>query len=364
VRVDVVTGNEPPHYTLEFYRHLPATLGPRLLRSKGYGSSFTARLYRSFDHPRQVRRQRRRGSHLHIDTQMLAYLLRDRRLREEGPTVVTCHDVLQFLPRFQDPSYESGEDRRGLDRLREGLQAADRIVAPSEHTKKDLVAQGFPAASIEVVPHGIDPGVFHPCDEADRRQVREKYRLPPDRPVVLFVGTEHPRKNLPALFRAFAAVKTDAVLLKIGPPRQPQRRELESLATNLKIRERVVFLDSPATGDLPRLFAAADVLVLPSLYEGFGLPPLEAMASGTPVAVSRITSLPEVVRDAGLYFDPEKEDTISAAITRLLTDASLRETLRALGLARAAQFRWEDSIARLLRAYAAAESAWSSKRRR
>ncbi len=170
---------------------------------------------------------------------------------------------------------------------------------------------------------------------------------------MLYVGTEHPRKNLPALFRAFRELveTSDAVLVKVGRARHPQREELERLAASLGIRERVLFVDHVDEDDLPLLYGTADVTVLPSLHEGFGLPPLEAMACGTPVAVSRVSSLPEVVGDAGVYFDPREESTIADALLRLLDDPELREELRARGLAHAAQFPWERTVAGVVASY-------------
>src|SRR5712691_10807893 len=135
-------------------------------------------------------------------------------------------------------------------------------------------------------------------------RISAKYGIPPSRPIVLYVGTEHPRKNLDALLRAFAQVTSSAVLVKVSVPRHPQHEILERLARSLGVASRVRSLEGVVGEDLPGLYGAADVLVLPSLTEGFGLPPLEAMACGTPVAVSNAGSLPDVVGNAGLLFDP------------------------------------------------------------
>ena len=155
------------------------------------------------------------------------------------------------------------------------------------------------------------------------------------------------------MFRAFArvALKNNAVLVKVGLPRQPQRTDLVDLAGKLGIRDRVVFIDSVSEEKLPFIYGAADALVLPSFYEGFGLPPLEAMACGTPVIVSNTTSLPEVVGDAGVYVEPTDESGIAAAISRVLEDFALREELQIKGRARAAQFAWKRTIDGLLRVY-------------
>jgi alpha-1,3-rhamnosyl/mannosyltransferase len=200
---------------------------------------------------------------------------------------------------------------------------------------------------------GVDRASYRPRPEAETREVLSRYGIPTGLPGLLYVGTEHPRKNLTGLFRAFARLQsqTDAMLIKVGAPRAPQHAELERLASSLGIAGRVMSVESVSESDMPALYAAAHVLVLPSFYEGFGLPPLEAMACGTPVAVSRATSLPELVGDAGLYFDPRDERDLADALLRLLRSEDLRVELGTRGLERAKAYGWERTIEGLVRSY-------------
>ncbi len=200
---------------------------------------------------------------------------------------------------------------------------------------------------------GVNLERFRLRKDADCRPVRAKYGIPAAKRLILFVGTEHPRKNLPLLFDAFARLESrqDIVLVKVGPPRQPQRSELLRLVSALNLDGNVLFLDRVAEEDLPLLYGTSEILVLPSLNEGFGLPPLEAMACGTPVAVSRVTALPEVVGDAGIYFDPLSIESVVDALRRLVFEDGLREEMRARGLVQAAKFPSERTVAGLLKTY-------------
>jgi len=353
VEVDVVTGAAVPKYTREILSRLPPSIRARPIPSRGYGSTRIATAYRLFHHPREIRRLRRKEAILHVDTQLLAYVLAK---SVKPPTLLTCHDLVPFHPEFDDPSYVSR--RRAVDRifyrrLNAGLLRANRIVAVSDFTRKELIGRGVRADTIDVVPMGVDLDAYRPRPEAETKTVLAKYGIPADRPRLLYVGTEHPRKNLAGLFRAFARLqgRTDAVLVKVGSPRAPQHAELERLASSLGITARVVSVESVAEPDMPALYAAAHALVLPSFYEGFGLPPLEAMACGTPVAVSRAASLPELVGEAGMYFDPRDEEDLADALLRILGSEDLRADLARRGRERARAYGWERTIEALVRSY-------------
>ncbi len=157
-------------------------------------------------------------------------------------------------------------------------------MADSNHTRDDLIRIGCNSSQINVVHMGVDLNTYRPRQGWDPTSILRKYCIPSSRPIVLFVGSEHPRKNIPGLFRAFPQIQREsgAVLVKVGEPRQPQRQSLLELARSLGIANDVVYIDSVPEEDMPLLYSASDVLVLASFYEGFGLPPLEAMASGTP----------------------------------------------------------------------------------
>lgn len=349
--VDIVAGGQPASYSLETFRRLRDVADIRILISKGYASGALGTVYRLLDLPLRVAISRRRDAILHVDGQLLAHVLA---WPSRGRTVLTCYDIIPLLPQYDDPSYVSRDrpvDSAYYRLLARGIRRANRVIAVSEHVRRDLVHLGVVDASIDVVPMGVNRQVFRPRGPTETRAVRAMYHIPSQRPFILFVGSEHPRKNMEGLLRAFARLSEEVVLVKVGAPRYPQRVRYKRLATELGVRDRVLFIDEVAEDDLARLYASASGLVLPSFYEGFGLPPLEAMACGTPVAVSETTSLPEVVGDAGLYFDPHSDEQIEEALRALLTDEPTRKVLRDKGLERSAQFPWERTVEGILRTY-------------
>jgi glycosyltransferase involved in cell wall biosynthesis len=170
----------------------------------------------------------------------------------------------------------------------------------------------------------------------------------------LFVSTVEPRKNLPTLLRAFRRLrdnyKTDAVLAIAGR-RGWLFQEVDKVVAELNLGESVRFLGGVPNEELVYLYNAAKLFVLPSHYEGFGLPPLEAMACGTPVIVSNVSSLPEVVGDAGMLIDPADVEGLTVAMWRALTDDALRREMREKGLRRAQIFSWERTARETLAVY-------------
>jgi glycosyltransferase involved in cell wall biosynthesis len=227
------------------------------------------------------------------------------------------------------------------------LKAADAIIAVSENTKRDAInLYGIPADKIHVIYEGVDPK-FTPIAEPDRlSQIRAKYHLP-DR-FILHVGTIEPRKNLPLLFEAAAQIKEHIVVAgKLGWLTDPILAKVKELG----VEDRVTFTGFIADDDLPALIAAATVLAMPSKYEGFGLPILEALACGTPVVASNAASLPEVGGNAVLYAWHDDVRSWIRLLTLALDDAELRGWLRERGLRQAAKFRWADMARQTLQVY-------------
>jgi len=254
-------------------------------------------------------------------------------------SVITVHD-LNFL---YDARFLSAESRRYYNgQIAWAVQRADAILADSQATRADLVARLGVAADKVTVAHLAPGPAFRPLPAHEVAQVCERYGLVPG--YILFVGTLEPRKNVPGLLHAYRllldAERTDARLVIVGA-RGWLAEPLEAEVQRLRLERRVHLLHGVPDADLPALYNGAAVLALPSFYEGFGLPVLEAMACGTPVVAANRTSLPEVVADAGLLVDPEDDGQIARALAQALNDAALRARLRAAGLARAAQFTWE-----------------------
>ena len=232
------------------------------------------------------------------------------------------------------------------------LQRADRVIAVSEFTRRDAIRMyRLNPEKIEVIPEGVEAR-FKPDPDVTRvSAVRQRYSLPER--FILNVGTIQPRKNLPTLLEAFAAARPrhpDVGLVIAGAKGWLYEGFFERLrALGL---ERVVRVTGHVPDeDLPALFNAAEVFAYPSVFEGFGLPPLEAMASGVPVLCSNSSSLPEVVGDAGLLLPPRDVGAWASGLGRVLEDARLRAELRERGLVRARLFDWDTAAGKTLEVY-------------
>jgi glycosyltransferase involved in cell wall biosynthesis len=267
-----------------------------------------------------------------------------------GKKLVTIHD-LSFLryPEGAEPSlrrYLSTAVPRSVDK-------ADLILADSESTRRDVVELlGVPLSKVEVLYPGVDEA-FRPVEDSRAlAEMRELYRL--SRPFLLTVGTLEPRKNIVALLEAYAELRRGKDFdhqLVIAGGLGWRYEGIFSRVAELSLEESVSFLNYVPDEHLPALYSLADALVFPSLYEGFGLPPLEAMACGTPVVTSNGSSLPEVIGDAGLMVAAEDSGALADAIRRLLEDSDLRQELVGKGMSRAARFSWQDSGERLIGIY-------------
>ena len=264
--------------------------------------------------------------------------------RPGRPTVVTLYDLIPELL----PHHVSRRARlvtRATTRL--ALSAAREVITISEASRRDLTARyGLPSDRVTVIPLAPAPQFVPQPDRAIQR-VRDRYDL---RDYVLYVGINKPHKNLLALVEAWQQVATEAKLVIAGPwdPRYPEPQQRVS---SLGIDDRVAFLGPVDDEDLPALYAGARLFVFPSLYEGFGLPVIEAMACGTTVACADTSSLPEVAGDAAALFDPQDVAGIAAVVNKLLADEALRLKYRSLGLARAAGFSWSRAAAATLGVY-------------
>jgi glycosyltransferase involved in cell wall biosynthesis len=253
------------------------------------------------------------------------------------PTVLTVHDLIYRL-------FPAHHKRLNFWYLNAAMplyvRRADAIIAVSESTKRDLIRlYGTPADKVTVVYEAASP-VFHPQPPERIAAVRARYGLPER--YLLTVGTIEPRKNLSRLVEVLATLRLDAPDLRLvvaGAKGWLFEGFFEAVERHGQ-GQAVILPGYIADDDLPALYAGAEVVVQPSLYEGFGLPVLEAMACGTPVACSRSSSLGEIAGQAALTFDPLSVEEMTEVIRRLLADADLREMLRHSGLAHAATFSW------------------------
>lgn len=268
------------------------------------------------------------------------------------PFVVTIHDCIhlrfpQYLPNRRALTYA-----RAMMRM--AVRRSERILTVSQASRDDIVQLlGVSADKIEVIPNGIDERLARPPSEEEIARVRQRFQLQ-DR-FVLYAGNIKPHKNVDRLIEAFSILKqehpgeTKLVIIGDETSKYPILRRL---VHRHRLHQHVRFLGFVPDETLAALYRLASVFVFPSLYEGFGLPPLEAMALGTPVVTSNVSSLPEVVGDAALLIDPMDPHAIATAMARLLTDATLRDDLIDRGFKRVQDFSWARSAARTREVYA------------
>lgn len=264
------------------------------------------------------------------------------------PSVVTVHDLAFF-----DRSVHRLRSHLYLSVLATmAIRRATRIVCVSEYTRRELVGR-FPSVRdrVRVIGEGVDTR-FCPQPEAAIHRFRRRFGLVD--PYVLFVGTIEPRKNIPRLIEAFsAAVAGHAYPHRLiiaggkGWMNGPVRMAYDASP----VRDRIYFAGYLPDDQLAAAYAGADIFAYPSLHEGYGLPPLEAMACGTPVLTSNVTSIPEVVGDAALLVDPRETAQIADGLASLMRNRMLREDLAEAGVSRARQFSWSDVATRMIEVY-------------
>ena len=275
------------------------------------------------------------------------------------PTVGTVHDMSMARVKSKYDRVHSAYFHTLLPAL---IRRLSRVITVSECSKRDIVelAQIDPSR-IDVIPHGVNERRFHPTDDPESVEIRRSLGL--TAPYFLYVARlEHPGKNHVALIRAFDRVKT-----RLGGPHQlvlagapwNGAEDVYAEARSARHAADIVFTGFTADTSLPALYRGALAYVFPSLYEGFGMPLLEAMASGVPIACSNTSSLPEVAGDAALYFDPIVPESIEVTLKTLLSDPGRRADLIERGLRRASLFTWRDSVTKTLAVFrrAMAEAA-------
>ncbi len=225
----------------------------------------------------------------------------------------------------------------------------DMIIADSENTKKDIIKYfKIEEEKIKVVYLGID-GKFKPLENINN--INGNYDI--NSPFILYVGTLEPRKNIPSLIKAYYKLRKKGVehKLVIAGGKGWKYKQIYEQVNKLKLQKEVIFMGYVPEDDLPKMYNAADLFIYPSFYEGFGLPPLEAMACGCPVITSNTSSLPEVVGDAGIMIDPYNIDELASAMDEILSNERLREEMIKKGLRRAKIFSWEKTAEETMQVY-------------
>lgn len=268
------------------------------------------------------------------------------------PYIITVHDLIRYFdlkgydvlihrPNLRDKFYLSLDYK--------GIRKASKIIAVSYATKRDLIrCLGISEERIIVIYEGIDHKNFKPI-----------HGRPVPYPYILYVGAEQPRKNLNVLLKAFSRLKQEGVfeglkLVKIGKAggREVDFRKETLLAIEaLNLRNEVIFTEHVSNEELAAYYSNAECFVFPSLYEGFGFPPLEAMSCGCPVISSNVSSLPEVVGEATIQINPHNIDELVEAIREVLTNKDLRKEMIQEGFKRAHKFSWERAAQKTLQVY-------------
>ncbi|MBA7496025.1 D-inositol 3-phosphate glycosyltransferase [subsurface metagenome] len=268
------------------------------------------------------------------------------------PYIITVHDLIRYfdLKGYGTFIYRpSIRDRFYFNLDYKGIKKATRIIAVSQATKNDLMHYlDIPDERISVIYEGVDRKIFQPIS----RRIYEE-------PYILFVGTEHPRKNFTGLVKAFSRLKReprfkDLKLMKVGRAGGQEadfRGQTMEVVGALGLVGEVIFTEFISGRELPAYYSGAEVFVLPSFYEGFGFPPLEAMACGCPVITSNTSSLPEVVGEAGIMVNPYDTDSLAQAMRQVLTDVKLRDDMVRKGLEQAKRFSWEKAVRQTLEVY-------------
>ncbi len=270
-------------------------------------------------------------------------------LRARVPVVTTIYDVMALL----FPHLYRFRDRLTLRLyLRVGCRTADHIVTISEQSRQDIHRQlGVALERISVTGNGV-ASLFRPVSEAQRQPVLARYGV--TTPYLLAVGVRRPNKNLERLLRAFALLKRhyaiphNLVLVGAGTWNEPA---FLNTLKHADVRDAVRLTGFVPEADLPALYSGATALVFPSLYEGFGMPLLEAMACGCPIVTSNRAAMPEVVGDAGLLVDPYSVEAIAEMVLQVIADPALAEVLREKGRKRARWFSWERCAAQTWQTY-------------
>jgi glycosyltransferase involved in cell wall biosynthesis len=269
------------------------------------------------------------------------------------PSVVTVHDLAFF-----DRSVHRLRSHLYLSALATfAIRRATRIICVSEYTARQLAAR-FPGATerVRVIGEGVHPR-FRPQSSEAIQRFRRRFGLVD--PYVLFVGTIEPRKNLPRLIEAFSAAVSGHAFphrLLIAGGSGWMNGPVREAYNNSPVRDRIYFTGYLPDDELPAAYAGADIFAYPSLHEGYGLPPLEAMACATAVLTSDVTSMPEVVGDAAMMVDPTDTRAIADGLSSLLRSRSLRDELTDAGRARASAFSWGDVARKTIDVYREAAS--------
>jgi glycosyltransferase involved in cell wall biosynthesis len=297
---------------------------------------------RLWNHPRQVSQIEADIYHIvdHSNAHV-AYWLK----KTGKPIVVTCHDLVQFVypeilnDRSRFPALSMASWKYSV----RGMKSADRVIAVSNHTAKDVHQMlAIPLDRIDVVPNGVEP-YFRPLSPVEVAAIRQRYEGSSEALCLLNVGSTHQRKNIPTILKVLVMLRECGVAVKLWKVGDEFTAEQNTFIQSHNLESTITFMGKPDKTALREIYNAADVLLAPSLYEGFGLTILEAMACGLPVITANVSSLPEVVGDGAIQLEPMDVSGIVEKIRYLQQNLDSRNELIERGLIRAKAFCWSNS---------------------
>ncbi len=314
------------------------------------GTGFRKNYERLWRHPHAVKALK--GDIFHIidhSNAHVAYWLKEKGCK----IVVTCHDLVQFVypeilkDQARFPTLSMASWKYSV----QGMKQADRVIAVSTNTAKDITSMlPIAAEKVVVIPNGVEDK-FYQLPAGKVLEIKEIYESSPDTFCLLNVGTNHQRKNIDNILRSLILLRDRGVSVKLWKVGSEFSSEQQKLIQSHDLESMITFISTPDKITLLKLYNAADALLAPSLYEGFGLTILEAMACGTPVISANVSSLPEVAGDAAILVNPLDVQAIADAVCALQRDEKLRQSYIEKGLNRTKQFSWRSSTEQVVKVY-------------
>ncbi|NJL38092.1 MAG: glycosyltransferase family 4 protein [Leptolyngbyaceae cyanobacterium SM1_4_3] len=305
---------------------------------------------RFWNFPRTIRQQKADIFHIidHSEAHIVYGLKKVRK-----PVVVTCHDLINFFYRdnlrgsVKVPFVSNGMWMYSV----RGLQDCDHVVTVSAVTAKDTAQiLNVEPARISVVPNAVEPG-FRPLPKHESESFRQQQGISPETICLLNVGSNHPRKNISAILRGLAILRQKGLPVLFWKAGADFDSEQKTFIQTEGLESHITYLGNPDKSTLVQLYNAANILVAPSLHEGFGMTLLEAMACGTPAITANVSAMPEVVGDAGVLVDPQDWEAIANAVCRLHNDPGFYQELVNKGLERVKAFTWENTAEQIAEIY-------------
>lgn len=318
-------------------------------------SSVRARAHKAYERywnfPNTIEQQK--ADIYHIIEPAEAHAVYWLRRKPNKKVVVTCHDLINF---HNDYNLQGSVQLPLVSRRLwlwavNGMKQADHVISVSAATAQETTKLlNIPAKKITVTPNGVDPR-FQPNSPEVTTAIRQRYGVSANALCLLNVGTNHPRKNILTILKAIRKLKQQGLTVCFWKVSDDFTDAQKAYIREHGLESSVIYLGKPTSADLIQLYGAADILIAPSLQEGFGLTILEAMATGTPVITSNVSAMPEVAGDAGILVNPNHEDEIATAAQTLYQDPDYRNTLIEKGLKRVQQFTWKSTAEKVAQVY-------------